>query len=35
MGKLIEDLRLIWAASDPEEFKDQIVYLPFRSVVLK
>jgi hypothetical protein len=30
MGKLIEDLLLIWGASEPEEYKDQIVYLPFK-----
>jgi len=30
MGKLIEDLLLIWRASEPEEYKDQIVYLPFK-----
>lgn len=29
MGKLIEDLLAIWGASQPEEFRDQIVYLPF------
>ena len=30
MGKLIEDLLLIWGASEPEEYRDQIVYLPFK-----
>lgn len=28
LGKLVEDLYLIWAASKPEEYRDQIVYLP-------
>ena len=28
IGKLIEDLLLIWGASEPEEYRDQIVYLP-------
>jgi hypothetical protein len=30
IGKLIEDLLLIWGASEPEEYKDRIVYLPFK-----
>jgi hypothetical protein len=28
LGKLVEDLYLIWAASKAEEYRDQIVYLP-------
>lgn len=28
MGETIEELRLIWGASRPQEFQDQIVYLP-------
>lgn len=29
IGKLIENLLLIWGASELEEYRDQIVYLPF------
>ncbi len=29
IGKLIENLLLIWGASEPEEYRDQIFYLPF------
>lgn len=29
IGKLIEDLLLIWGASELEEYRDQIAYLPF------
>ncbi len=29
IGKLIEDLLLIWEASYPEEYQDMIVHLPF------
>lgn len=28
MGETIDELRLIWGASNPEEFKDLVVYLP-------
>jgi hypothetical protein len=28
MGETIDELSLIWAASNPDEFKDLIVYLP-------
>jgi Domain of unknown function (DUF5615) len=30
IGATIESLILIWTASEPEEWRDQIVYLPFR-----
>jgi predicted nuclease of predicted toxin-antitoxin system len=30
IGEIIESLLLIWAASQPDEWRDQIVYLPFR-----
>lgn len=30
LGKLIEDLLLIRGASEPEEYRDQIVYLPLK-----
>lgn len=29
-GEIIESLLFIWAASDAEEWRDQIVYLPLR-----
>jgi hypothetical protein len=28
LGSLIQDLLLIWGAGRPEDFRDQIVYLP-------
>lgn len=28
-GEVIEDLLLIWEAAEPDEYKDQIVYIPF------
>ena len=31
IGAILDDLLLIWAASLPGEFRDQIVYLPLRS----
>lgn len=30
IGKLIEDLLLIWGASEAGEYRDQIAYLPFK-----
>jgi hypothetical protein len=30
LGAVIEDLMLIWGASRPDEFQDQITYLPLR-----
>ena len=30
VGVVIEDLLLIWAAGQPDEFQDQILYLPLR-----
>jgi hypothetical protein len=30
VGEIIEVLLLIWAASEPDEWRDQITYLPFR-----
>jgi hypothetical protein len=29
IGPVMENLVLIWAASDLEEWKDQVVFLPF------
>ncbi len=31
IGKILEDLLLIYAASEPGEFQNQIVYLPLRT----
>jgi len=28
MGEIIEELRLIWAVSQPHDFRDLIVHLP-------
>ena len=28
LREIIDDLRLIWESGDPEEFRDQLVYLP-------
>ena len=30
IGEIIESLLLVWAASEAEEWRNQIVYLPFR-----
>jgi len=30
IGQIVESLLLIWSASEPAEWRDQIVYLPFR-----
>ena len=30
LGALVEELILIWGASLPDEYQDQIVYLPLR-----
>ena len=30
IGEIIESLLLVWAASQAEEWRDQIIYLPFR-----
>jgi hypothetical protein len=30
IGEIIESLLLVWTASQAEEWRDQIVYLPFR-----
>jgi len=30
IGAIIESLLLVWAASQAEEWRNQIVYLPFR-----
>ncbi len=30
IGALVEELILIWGASLPDEYQDQIVYLPLR-----
>jgi hypothetical protein len=30
IGETIEELALVWGASKPDEFADQIVYLPLR-----
>lgn len=30
IGAILDDLLLIWGASSPGEFRDQIVYLPLR-----
>jgi hypothetical protein len=30
VGELIDALLLIWAASEPDEWRNRIVYLPFR-----
>jgi len=30
IGAILDDLLLIWGASQPAEFQDQIVYLPLR-----
>jgi len=31
ISQVLEDLRLIYLIAEPDEFKDQIVYLPLRS----
>ncbi len=30
IGEVLEDLLLLWGASQPDEYRDQIVYLPLR-----
>ena len=30
VGEVIESLLLVWSASQAEEWRDQVVYLPFR-----
>ena len=30
IGALIQELTLVWGASQPDEYQDQIVYLPLR-----
>jgi hypothetical protein len=30
LGRVLDELQLIWAASSPDEFRDQIVYLDVR-----
>ena len=30
LGEIIESLLLVWTASQAEEWRNQIVYLPFR-----
>ncbi len=31
VSETVEDLALIWGASNPDEYTDQITYLPLRS----
>jgi hypothetical protein len=31
IGPVIEDLIMIWACSEPEEWRDRVVYLPLKS----
>lgn len=30
IGRIVEDLLLVWTSSQPSEWRDQVVYLPFR-----